>query len=168
MRQSPPAARSRSSAMARPRSGSSTPRQTRSPRTSSKPNNCSVVGKYLSITQLKIKKALAARLRVLRNCPCGASRRDASPAISHLQMPRPSAGPNWRARRSPPGLRIPRLIGRATLVPSPIGLSIVQSVCLRSAPARRPACGLQAANSPPRGREKWFALPQNAIFLRKL
>ena len=43
--------------------------------------------------KLKIKKALAARLRVLQNCPCGARRASASPAISHLQMPRPSAGP---------------------------------------------------------------------------
>ena len=52
--------------------------------------------------KLKIKKALAARLRVLRNCPCGASRRDASPAISHLQMPRPSAGPTGGRVGLPP------------------------------------------------------------------
>lgn len=42
-------------------------------------------------------------------------------------------------------------------------LPLPQSLSIKAI-ARRPACGLQAANSPPRGREKWFAPPQNAVF----
>ena len=51
------------------------------------------VFEYRPIATENRKKALAARLRVLRNRPCRASRASASPANSHLQMPRPSASP---------------------------------------------------------------------------
>lgn len=42
-------------------------------------------------------------------------------------------------------------------------LPLPQSLSIKAI-ARRPACGFQAANSPPQGREKWFAPPQNAVF----
>lgn len=60
------------------------------------------VFEYRPIATENRKKALAARLRVLQNRPCRASRASASPANSHLQMPLPSASPTGGRVGLPP------------------------------------------------------------------
>lgn len=52
--------------------------------------------------------------------------------------------------------------------PSPMGLSIVQPGSYRRAPARRPACGLQAANSPPPGAAKNCPLRRKTRYFAQL